>query len=72
MIAPRFSNVFMIGIYRENTKPVEFNEISAETISELREIGDPGLHRVGFNKYMAIKLVAVICDALARLDIRYS
>ncbi|VDO50768.1 unnamed protein product [Schistosoma margrebowiei] len=46
IVAPRFSGVFMIGIYGGNTKPAEFNEISAETISEIKEMTDVGLPSV--------------------------
>ncbi|KAH9595574.1 hypothetical protein MS3_00000848 [Schistosoma haematobium] len=41
IIAPRLSDVFMIGIYGGNSKPAEFNEFSADTISEIKEMTDP-------------------------------
>uniref|UniRef100_A0A3Q0KTE6 DNA-directed RNA polymerase n=1 Tax=Schistosoma mansoni TaxID=6183 RepID=A0A3Q0KTE6_SCHMA len=62
----------MIGIYGVNTKPAQFNEISADTISEIKEMTETGLLSVRFNKYIAIKLTAVICDAPARSDVRYT
>ncbi|CAH8609413.1 unnamed protein product [Schistosoma rodhaini] len=69
IVAPILSDVFMIGIYGGNTKPAQFNEISAHTISEIKEMTDMGLLSVRFNKYIAIKLTAVICDAPARSDV---
>ncbi|CAH8292682.1 unnamed protein product [Schistosoma rodhaini] len=72
IVAPRLSDVFMIGIYGGNTKPAQFNEISADTISEIKEMTETGLLSVRFNKYIAIKLSAVICDAPARSDVRYT
>lgn len=41
-------------------------------ISELKEISDVGLHSVESNKYIVIKLVAVIGDAPARSDVTYT
>lgn len=52
--------MFMIGTYGGNTKPIEFNEISADAISELKEMTDIGMLNVKLNKYIAIKLAAVI------------
>uniref|UniRef100_A0A3Q0KUN2 Calcium-transporting atpase sarcoplasmic/endoplasmic reticulum type (Calcium pump),putative n=1 Tax=Schistosoma mansoni TaxID=6183 RepID=A0A3Q0KUN2_SCHMA len=72
IVASRFSGVFMIGIYEGNTKPAQFNEISAETVSEIKEMTDMGPLSVKFNKYIAIKLTEVICDAPARSDVRYT
>ncbi|VDP43595.1 unnamed protein product [Schistosoma margrebowiei] len=72
IVAPRFSDVFMIGIYVGNTKPAEFNKISADTISEIKEITDVGLLSFKFNKYIAIKLPVVICDAPSSSDVRYT
>ncbi|XP_018649253.1 hypothetical protein Smp_063550 [Schistosoma mansoni] len=59
----------MIGVYGENTKLAEFNEITADTISELKEI-DVGLFCGNVKKYVAVKLVSVICEALARPNVR--
>lgn len=59
-VARRFSDMFMIGTYGGNTKPIEFNEISADAISELKEMTDIGMLNVKLNKYIAIKLAAVI------------
>ncbi|CAH8556974.1 unnamed protein product [Schistosoma intercalatum] len=72
IVAPRFSDVFMIGIYGGNSKPAEFNEFSADTISEIKEMTDVGLFSVKFNKCIAIRLAAVICDAPARSSVRYT
>ncbi|XP_018647961.1 hypothetical protein Smp_101840 [Schistosoma mansoni] len=72
IVTPRLSDVFMIGIYGGDTKPAQFNEISADTISEIKEMTETGLLSVRFNKYIAIKLTAVICDAPARPDVRYT
>ncbi|VDP44907.1 unnamed protein product [Schistosoma mattheei] len=72
IIAPRFSGVFMIGIYGGNSKPAEFNEFSADTISETKETTDVGLFSVKFNKCIAIRLAAVIYDAPARSSVRYT
>lgn len=57
--------MFMVGIYGGNTRPAEFNEISADNVSELKEMTDVRLHSVKFNKHIVIKLVAVICDSPA-------
>lgn len=35
--APRFNGLFMIGIYGGNSEPAEFNEFSADTISEIND-----------------------------------
>ncbi|CAH8557459.1 unnamed protein product [Schistosoma margrebowiei] len=72
IITPRLSDVFMIGIYGGNSKPAEFNEFSANTISEIKEMTDVGLFSVKFNKCIAIRLAAVICDAPARSSVRYT
>ncbi|VDO74263.1 unnamed protein product [Schistosoma margrebowiei] len=69
IITPRHSDVFMIGIYGGNSKPAEFNEFSADTISEIKEMTDVGLFSVKFNKCIAIRLAAVICDAPARSSV---
>ncbi|VDP78248.1 unnamed protein product [Schistosoma mattheei] len=62
----------MIGIYGGNTKPAEFNEFSADTISGIKEMADVGLFSVKFNKYIAIRLAAVMCDSPARSSVRYT
>ncbi|VDP24712.1 unnamed protein product, partial [Schistosoma curassoni] len=72
IIAPRLSDVFMIGIYGGNSKPAEFNEFSADTISEIKEMTDVGLFSVKFNECIAITLAAVICDAPARSSVRHT
>ncbi|VDP64141.1 unnamed protein product [Schistosoma curassoni] len=72
IIAPRFSDVFMIGIYGGNSKPAEINEFSADTISEIKEMTDMGLFSVKFNKYIGIRLAAVICDAPAPSSVRHT
>ncbi|VDO61626.1 unnamed protein product [Schistosoma margrebowiei] len=72
IIAPQLSDVFMIGIYGGNSKPAEFNKFSADTISEIKEMTDVGLFSVKFNKYIAIRLAAVICDPPARSSVRYT
>ncbi|VDO91313.1 unnamed protein product [Schistosoma mattheei] len=56
----------MIGIYGGNTKPAEFSEFSANTISEIKEMTDVGLSSVKPNKCIAFRLVSVICDSPAR------
>ncbi|VDP60750.1 unnamed protein product [Schistosoma mattheei] len=72
IIASRFSDLFMIGIYGGNSKPAEFNEFSADTISEIKEMTDVGLFSVKFNKCISIRLAAVIYDAPARSSVRYT
>ncbi|VDO62659.1 unnamed protein product [Schistosoma margrebowiei] len=72
IINPRFSDVFMIGIYGGNSKPAEFNEFFADTISEIKEMTDVGLFSVKFNKCIAIRLAAVISDASTRSSVRYT
>lgn len=52
----KFSGVFMIGIYGRNTKLEEFNEISADTISEIKEMTSVGMLSAKFNKYIAIHM----------------
>ncbi|VDP80118.1 unnamed protein product [Schistosoma mattheei] len=72
IIASRFSDVFMMGIYGGNSKPAGFNGFSADTISEIKEMTDVCLFSVKFNKFIAIRLAAVICDAPARSSVRYT
>lgn len=62
IVAPRFDDVFIIGIYRGNIKSAEFNEFSPDKISEIKGMTDVGLFSVKINIKVAIKLSAVICD----------
>ncbi|VDP38149.1 unnamed protein product [Schistosoma margrebowiei] len=62
----------MMAIYGGNSKPAEFNEFSADTISEIKEMIDVGLFSVKFNKCIVIRLAAVICDVPARSSVRYT
>lgn len=50
IVVPRISDVFMIVLYGGNNKPAEFNEFSADTISETKEMSNVGLFSAKFNK----------------------
>lgn len=50
IVVPRISDVFMIVLYGGNNKRAEFNEFSADTISETKEMSNVGLFSAKFNK----------------------
>ncbi|VDP32672.1 unnamed protein product [Schistosoma curassoni] len=70
IISPLVSNVFIVGIYGGEVKPSDFN-MSAALTTELQELLTVGINVDKFHVHLTVKLVAVICDAPARSNVRY-
>uniref|UniRef100_A0A183L270 CCHC-type domain-containing protein n=1 Tax=Schistosoma curassoni TaxID=6186 RepID=A0A183L270_9TREM len=71
LVAPLVSEVFIVWIHGGEVKPSDFNEISAATVTELQELLTLGLYVDKCQVRFTVKLVTVICDTLARSEVRY-
>ncbi|VDP77143.1 unnamed protein product [Schistosoma mattheei] len=65
------SNVFIVGIYGSEVEPSDFKDMSAALITELHELLTVGINVDKFQVHLTVKLVAVICDALALSNVRH-
>ncbi|VDO92349.1 unnamed protein product [Schistosoma mattheei] len=61
----------MVGIYGGELKSSDFNDMSAALITELQELLTVGINVDKYQLHLTVNLVAVVCDAPARSNVKY-